>query len=140
MLIKIHSILANEVREWLLHYSLPFLESSLPGLYLVHYMSLVCGISFLVSDEVTEDDVITAEVMLRNICYLYEKIYGKHITLMTREIVKLVCCYYDIIMLLVICSKYHITLNVSLWTSQATMNMNRNDRKVNYMVLKWDEI
>lgn len=67
---------ASEMREWLLHFSVPVLENLLAPEPYLHFILLVSGISTLVRDDLKKIDVDYAESCLIDFCKIYPKIYG----------------------------------------------------------------
>ena len=57
--------IGSEVRAYLLYYSLPALQGHLPPQYLEHWMLLVGAIFILLQEYISEDDLKTADLMLR---------------------------------------------------------------------------
>ncbi|CAC5422699.1 unnamed protein product [Mytilus coruscus] len=70
---------ASEMREWLLHFSVPVLENLLAPEPYLHYILLVSGISTLVRDDLKKIDADYAESCLIDFCEIYPKIYDDKI-------------------------------------------------------------
>lgn len=54
----------NELKKWLLDYSLPVLDNILPRNQFQHHASLVAAAQYLNGDEVTEENVVISEKLL----------------------------------------------------------------------------
>ncbi len=67
---------ANELRNWLLYYSLPLLENRLTPLYLHHYSLMVCAIHILLRSHLTEIQIQAAETMLFDFYIMLPELYG----------------------------------------------------------------
>ncbi|KAI8491633.1 hypothetical protein Bbelb_308330 [Branchiostoma belcheri] len=72
-----HHFKASELRALLLHYLLPVLRDVLPTEYYAHLVLLVSGVSTLVSDNITADQLQNAGVRLDAFCKAFEGLYGK---------------------------------------------------------------
>jgi len=64
--------------SWLLHYSLYVLEAVLPQLYLQHYSLLVTAMHMLSSDNISNENLRSADEMLQHFYLEYGRMYGKH--------------------------------------------------------------
>lgn len=71
------SLLASELKAWLLYYSLPILVKVLPEKYVVHFALLVEGIHILLSDDISPTDLDVAETILDKFYEDFEPLYGK---------------------------------------------------------------
>jgi Transposase family tnp2 len=68
---------ANELRNFLLFYAQPCLYGILPLKYLNHFMKLSKSIYILLKQEISEDDFLVAELLLKEFVIEFEKLYGK---------------------------------------------------------------
>ncbi len=66
----------NEVRSWMLYYSLPVLSGVLPSIYFHHYSLLVASLHILSSDSIYPDDLETARDFLDRFYLQYGELYG----------------------------------------------------------------
>lgn len=69
--------IGTEWQYWLLFYSIPVLKGVLPSVYFVHYCALVCAISILLSNDISEMELARANVLL---CQFYSHVtalYGR---------------------------------------------------------------
>ena len=73
---------ANELRAWLLYYSLPCLESILPKTYWNHFALLVEAIHILLGEEICKGDLKTAkgclELFYKYFCNFYGMYHSNH--------------------------------------------------------------
>ena len=67
----------REVQNFFLHVSLPLLKPFLPFEYFLHLSLLVTGIWLLTFDDITDNDIAIAKMLLSNYARLVEVIYGK---------------------------------------------------------------
>lgn len=67
----------SELKNWLLAYSLAMYFNLLPYRYYEHYKLLVVGIFLLSQKSVSEQDIETAQQLLDQYVYEFEKFYGK---------------------------------------------------------------
>lgn len=67
---------ASEWKWWLLHYSIPCLHRILPEKYLRHFSLFVAGISLLLKDEVSPEDLLCASDVLCEFVANVEPLYG----------------------------------------------------------------
>lgn len=65
----------NELKWWLLDYSLPVLDEVLPNHYLEHHASLVAAGQMLDADVVTEESALTAENLLKEYMSQFRDFY-----------------------------------------------------------------
>ena len=82
--------IGTEWQYWLLFYSLPVLKGVLPSVYFVHYCALVCAISILLSNDISEMELVRANVLL---CQFYSHVavlYGKSSSMTMKS-----CIMYD---------------------------------------------
>lgn len=71
----------SEWRSWLLFYSLPCLVGVLKDVYLRHWLLLVHGLSLLLSESISEIDIVNANIMLAKFVLLVDRYYGRtHLT------------------------------------------------------------
>ena len=68
---------ANELKEWLLYYSLPILQGKLPPNYWHQYALLVCAIHILLKDSISVSELDAAEIMINDFCIMFEQLYGQ---------------------------------------------------------------
>ena len=71
-------IIANELRSWLLYYSLPCLEDILPKMFWEHYALLVEGIYLLLQSQIQDSDLVRAELCLKKFYELFSTLYSKN--------------------------------------------------------------
>ena len=88
---------ANELKQWLLYYSLPILQSRLPAVYWHHYALLVGAIHILLKDKISASELEATEIMITDFCIMFERLYGR------------VNCTHNIHLLT------HLTKYVRLW-------------------------
>lgn len=67
---------ATELKNWLLHYSLPVMHSTLQPLYLLHWSLLVGAVGILTSDSIDQNDLQEADAMLQDFVLLMATLYG----------------------------------------------------------------
>jgi hypothetical protein len=67
---------ANELRSWLLYYSVPILKGVLADLYYVHFLLLSAAIYLLTRETVGEEEITTASEYLEDFCTEAEFLYG----------------------------------------------------------------
>lgn len=67
---------ATELKNWLLHYSLPVMHSTLQPLYLLHWSLLVGAVGILTSDSIDQNDLQEADAMLQDFVLLMAALYG----------------------------------------------------------------
>uniref|UniRef100_A0A7M5V8K1 Uncharacterized protein n=1 Tax=Clytia hemisphaerica TaxID=252671 RepID=A0A7M5V8K1_9CNID len=68
---------ANELRSWLLYYSLPCMECILPEIYWNHFALLVEATHILLADKISKDDLSWAESCLDLFYKYFEELYAK---------------------------------------------------------------
>ena len=68
---------ANELKQWLLYYSLPILQSKLPPDYWYHYALLVTAMHILLKDTISVTELQASEIMIKDFCAMFEKLYGQ---------------------------------------------------------------
>ena len=68
---------ATELKQWLLYYSLPLLQSKLPPLYWHHYSLLVCTMHILLKDEISSNELQAVEIMVKDFLNLFPILYGQ---------------------------------------------------------------
>ena len=73
-------ILGSEYRNWLLFYSLPVLKGILPNPYLTHFSYLVMGVWILSANEVSQENLSHARVLLNK---FYQKFHELMVSLCT---------------------------------------------------------
>lgn len=66
---------ATELKNWLLHYSLPVMHSILQPLYLLHWSLLVGAVGILTSDSIDQNDLQEADAMLQDFVLLMATLY-----------------------------------------------------------------
>lgn len=71
------SIIAHELRAWLLHYSPVVLHGVLPESYYNHHILLVEGVYLLLKDIESEEDIDQSSRLLRHYCFLFAPLYGR---------------------------------------------------------------
>jgi hypothetical protein len=71
------SIVASELRAWLLYYSLPVLKGILPDDYYCHFALLSTSIYLLLQQPVTQQNLILADRQLEEFYCRLEDYYGK---------------------------------------------------------------
>ena len=71
------SYLANELRSWLFHYSVPVLFGILPPVYFVHYAMFVSAMVTLNGLSVTLRQLDRVKCQLDDFYRAYERLYGK---------------------------------------------------------------
>ena len=71
------NFIANELRAWLLYYSLPCLEDILPKVYLDHFALLVEAIHNLLKESISQDQIKWANSCLDLFYKYFERLYGK---------------------------------------------------------------
>ena len=67
---------ATELKNWLLHYSVPVLYKILNPLYIFHWSLLVGATGMLCSDSISNTDLKEADGMLQDFVLLMEILYG----------------------------------------------------------------
>ncbi|XP_062514525.1 uncharacterized protein LOC134190118 [Corticium candelabrum] len=70
---------ANELRSWLLYYSLPILQGVLADLYYVYFLLLSASIHLLTRESIGEEDYTAASQYLEDFCNKAEFLYGSAI-------------------------------------------------------------
>lgn len=68
---------ASEWQGWLLHYSIPCLSGILDSVYLQHWSLLAAGVSLLLKDSVTEQDVAESTRFLTEFVVGVQALYGE---------------------------------------------------------------
>lgn len=69
---------ASEFLNWLLYYSLPCLKNAFKkSIYLEHWCLLVEGIFILCKEEITRDEIVRANTLLRTFCLNETSLYGR---------------------------------------------------------------
>ena len=71
------TFLAHELRAWLLHYSAVVLQGILHEDYYQHHLLLIEGIFLLLSDSISESDIVQSSQVLNHYCYLIPFLYGE---------------------------------------------------------------
>ena len=66
----------SEWQSWLLFYSLPLLSGILPTPYYLHYCALVCAVAVLLGDNILEQDLEKAQVLLEEFYRHAALLYG----------------------------------------------------------------
>ena len=66
----------TEWQYWLLFYSLPSLIGILPTTYYIHYCTLVCGIAILLGNNISQQDLHKAQILLNEFCQHTGDLYG----------------------------------------------------------------
>ena len=62
----------SQLRNWLLHFSLPVLWDMLPSQYLSHLALLVCTIYIVSSESISEENLLSGKCLLKQFyCDLY---------------------------------------------------------------------
>ncbi len=69
--------IANELRAWLLYYSLPCLEDILPKTYLDHFALLVEAIHNLLKESISKEQIEWAKSCLDLFYKYFERLYGR---------------------------------------------------------------
>lgn len=67
---------ATELKNWLLHYSVPVLRSSAKPVYFFHWCLLASAVGILCSDSISQDSIVQASEMLKDFVVLMGIIYG----------------------------------------------------------------
>jgi hypothetical protein len=68
---------ANEFRNFLLYYSIPCLNQILPFKYLKHFSKLTESIFILLKTNITQEDFLKAESLIKEFVTEFEFLYGK---------------------------------------------------------------
>lgn len=71
------SLLASELKAWLLYYGLPILLKVLPEKYVLHFALLVEGAHILLGDDISPTDLGVAEMLLEKFYKEFASLYGK---------------------------------------------------------------
>lgn len=72
---------ANELRNWLLYYSIPSLQNILPRKYLEHFGLFSKSLYLLLQSSISQEDIILAKQCISTFVMNYEKFYGvNHMT------------------------------------------------------------
>ena len=66
---------ATELKNWLLHYSLPVMHSTVQPLYLLHWSLLVGEVGILTSDRIGQNDLQEADAMLQDFVLLMASLF-----------------------------------------------------------------
>ena len=72
-----HYFKAQELRSWLLFYSLPRLQRYLPSIYFQHLACLLEATHLLLGCNITKDDLIHAERLLSSFYDNFKDLYGE---------------------------------------------------------------
>lgn len=67
---------ASELRAFLLYYSVPIFKDLFPDKYFQHWILLVGAVYILLKDEISEDDLNSAEIMIRSFVRDIGPLYG----------------------------------------------------------------
>lgn len=73
---NMHHYKASELQMWLLFYSVPCLVDIMPHAYLNHYCLFVEGIYILLSDSISEAQLLHAESSLQKFYLQFGELYG----------------------------------------------------------------
>lgn len=74
-----HKWKANELRSWLLYYSVGVLHGILPEKFLTHYVQLVAAIRIYIQKDISHNDLILARTKINFFVKEFEELYGtKH--------------------------------------------------------------
>lgn len=66
----------REFENWLLYFSVPLLAGFLQEKFFKHWKLLVCAISILLQDEVLEEQIVQADLLLTEFVYKIKDLYG----------------------------------------------------------------
>ena len=77
MFVVSYGSIGTEWQYWLLFYSIPVLKGVLPSVYFVHYCALVCAISILLLNDISEMELARANVLLCQFCSHVAALYGR---------------------------------------------------------------
>lgn len=69
---------ANELRSWFLFYGTGVLYSYLPTKYLNHLMHLIAAVAIYLQREITEENLIDAEIYIFKFVLEFQQLYGEH--------------------------------------------------------------
>lgn len=69
---------AHEWYMWLLYYSIPTLKGILPDRYLTHWARFVKALALPLTDSVTSQQIVEAEILLRMFVIEMKDLYGIH--------------------------------------------------------------
>ena len=72
-------IIAQELKSWLLYYSLPVISGVLPRKYVSHHQSLVEAMHILLKDSISSRELKLAQRHLCFYVFMFGQIYGKFI-------------------------------------------------------------
>jgi len=75
-LVELRHWKATELKNWLLHYSVPVFQSMLNPICFLHWCLLSGGIGILCSDSISPNSISEAEQMLRDFIVLMAALYG----------------------------------------------------------------
>ena len=70
-------LIASEYKAWMLYYCLPALNGILPAPYHLHLAQLVCSMHILLSQEISQRELLLVEATLHRFCFEFEQLYGK---------------------------------------------------------------
>ena len=68
--------IGTEWQYWLLCYSLPLLVGILPTTFYIHFCTLVCGIAILLGDDISQQALDRAQILLNEFCQHAGDLYG----------------------------------------------------------------